>query len=260
MSSYGLDVLAFGPHPDDVELFCGGTLIHLADLGYTTGVVDLSHGERASNGTVAQRAKESEEASKLLGLSLRENLGLPDAFINPWSGDGQNLEGSQLGKVIDALRRYRPELVLIPWIEERHPDHVAAAELVTKAVFHAGLRNVQTASVAERFVPRQVLYYQLRHRMTPSFVVDTSNAQIRKLEAIHCYSSQLSRSAGAERTLISSSGAVAAIDARDRYCGSLIGAAHGEALRTPNVPGLIDPVKQFRDNPFTQAHAFEPLK
>jgi bacillithiol biosynthesis deacetylase BshB1 len=250
--AYGLDVLAFGPHPDDVELFCGGTLIRLADLGHRTGVVDLTRGERASLGTPETRARECEAASAVLGLRLRENLGLPDTGLD--AGDA-----GQLARVVGVLRRLRPELVLAPWIEERHPDHVAASALVHKAVFYAGVTNFPSDPPAARFVPRQLFFYQLRHRMPPTFVVDTSAAAARKAQAIACYQSQVTRRPGDAPTLLSSNRALDAIEARDRWVGSLIGASHGEALRAPNVPGLVDPLRHVRDNPFAEAHAFEPL-
>jgi N-acetylglucosamine malate deacetylase 1 len=109
-------------------------------------------------------------------------------------------------------------------------------------------------------VPRQLLYYPMRHRMPPSFIVDTSAAAERKAQAVACYRSQVTRRPGDDATLISGAGALEAIDARDRHHGSMIGVRHGEALRAPNVPGLVDPVRHFRDNPFPEAHAFEPLR
>jgi N-acetylglucosamine malate deacetylase 1 len=251
MSDSLVDVLAFGPHPDDVELFCGGTLIRLADLGHSTGIVDLTRGERASHGTPEERARETEAASRVLGLSFRENLGLPDTAIDASSPE-------QLARCVEVIRRRRPELVLIPWVEERHPDHAEAGRLLVKAAFFAGVRKFETAPPAERFIPRQVLHYQLRHRFMPSFVVDTSAAAARKAEAVACYASQVRPPAGGDPTLIGSGRAMDAVDARDRYYGSMIGTSHGEPLRMPNVPGLVDPLRHFRDNPFTEAHAFEP--
>ena len=254
MTPYGVDVLAFGPHPDDVELFAGGTMIRLAQLGHRTAVIDLTRGERASHGTPEERARECEAASAILGLAWRENLELPDTALAP--------EPAQIARAVTALRKHRPELVLIPWIEERHPDHAAAGALLSRAVFFAGVRQYPGAS-GERFVPRQVLHYAMRHRMTPSFIVDTSLAATRKARAIACYASQILRrgtGSDADPTLISSPRATQAIDARDRYYGSMIGVSHGEPLRSPNVPGLVDPVRQFRDNPFPEAHAFEPLE
>jgi N-acetylglucosamine malate deacetylase 1 len=253
-TGYGVDALAFGPHPDDVELFCGGTVIRLGELGYTTGVVDLTRGERASHGTPELRAREAEAASRELGLTFRDNLDLPDTGLAPTA--------EQIAAVVGVLRRRRPELVLVPWIEDRHPDHGTAGVLVTRAVYFAGVRRYAPEH-GERFVPRQLLYYATRHRITPSFIVDTSAAAARKARAIACYSSQLVRrgtGADADPTLISSPRATEAIEARDRYYGSMIGVSHGEPLRSPNTPGLVDPLRQFRDNPFPEAHAFEPLE
>jgi bacillithiol biosynthesis deacetylase BshB1 len=248
---YGIDVLAFGPHPDDVELFCGGVLITLADLGYRTGIVDLTRGELSSQGDVEERAREAEAAAVVLGLAVRENLGLPDGFIDPAPG------APHLPVAVDAIRRHRPELLLVPWFEERHPDHVAAAHLLTRAAFFAGLGKFVTASGAAAVAPRQTLYYEMRHRMTPSFIVDTSKAQERKARAVACHASQVTRRDLAADTLISSPLALEAIEARDRYRGSEIGVRHGEALRSLQAVGLVDPMAHFRTNPFGNAHAFE---
>ena len=250
-TSYGIDVLAFGAHPDDVELFCGGIMVTLADRGYRTGIVDLTRGELASQGTVDERAREAEAAAKVLGLAVRENLGLPDGFIDP------SPDSPHLPIVVDALRRHRPELVLVPWLEERHPDHVAAATLLTRAVFFAGLRRFTTGTGESAFAPRQTLYYEMRHRMPPSFIVDTSKAWERKTRAIACHASQVTRRDASTSTLINSPLALQAIEARDRFRGSEIGVLHGEALRSTQAMGLVDPLAHFRDNPFTEGHAFE---
>jgi N-acetylglucosamine malate deacetylase 1 len=250
-TAYGIDVLAFGAHPDDVEIFCGGVVATLAGLGHRTGIVDLTRGELASQGTVAERAREAEAAARVLGLAVRENLGLPDGYLHA------SANSPQLPIVVGALRRLRPELVLIPWFEERHPDHVAAAELLTRAVFFSGLRKFSAPGDAEPFACRQVLHYEMRHRMTPSFIVDTSKAWETKARAIACHASQIARRGAATATLINSPLAIEAIEARDRYRGSEIGVRYGEALYCPQALGLVDPLNHFRDNPFTQAHAFE---
>lgn len=249
MTTYGVDVLAFGAHPDDVELFCGGTIARLVELGHRVAVVDLTRGERASNGTVQERAREAAAAAAILGLALRDNAGLPDTALAATT--------DQIEHVVRVLRQHRPELVLAPWHEERHPDHVAASELVTRAVYFANVRNYAPAA-GERCAPRQLLYYAMRHRMTPSFVVDTSSVIERKARAIACYASQVTRSASSVATLVNTPASVAAIDARDRYYGSMIGTTHGEPLRAAAVPGLVDLVRHYRDNPFEGAHAFEP--
>jgi bacillithiol biosynthesis deacetylase BshB1 len=252
-SPYGVDVLAIGPHPDDVEIFCGGVLIHLKDLGHATGVADLTRGELSTHGSVDERAREAEAAAQVLGLSFRENLGLPDGFI------GEDSDGAHLHRVVEVLRRRRPELLLIPWVEDRHPDHAAASALLDRAVFFAGLRRFETPSPSERFAPRQVLYYAMRHRMRGTFIVDTTSAWERKVAAISCHASQVLPPAGVP-TLIGSRLALPAIEARDRYHGSMIGTSFGEALRSPAALGISDPVALFRTNPPGQAHAFEPLR
>jgi len=250
-TSFGIDVLALGPHPDDVEIFCGGTVITLASLGYRVGVLDLSRGELASQGSVDERTREAEAAAQVMGLSLRDNLGLPDGFLHDAP------DSPQLPVVVAALRAHRPELVLIPWFEERHPDHVAAAGLLTRAVFFAGLPKFQAPGGAAPFSPRQVLHYEMRYRMTPSFIVDTTNAWERKRRAIACHASQLARRDAAAATLISSELAIEAIEARDRQRGSEIGVRYGEVLTSPQTLGVVDPLAYLRANPFTEAHAFE---
>lgn len=137
-----LDIVAFAPHPDDAEIGCGGTLIKLARLGYRTGIVDLTRGEMSSAGDLQTRATETAAASKILGLSHRENLELADAWLDPHAGsdlpDETREQLSPVTKVVEALRRLRPELVLIPYGVDRHPDHVAASELLLRAAFLAG--------------------------------------------------------------------------------------------------------------------------
>lgn len=243
-TGHGVDVLAFGPHPDDVEIFCGGIMIRLAAQGYATAVVDMTRGELATHGSVEQRAREAEAAGRVLGLRFRENLGLPDGGI-----------ADQVEPVVAALRRHRPEIVLAPWIEERHPDHEAAAALVTRCVFLAGLTRFEIDGL-DPFTPRQLLHYPMRHRPRPSFIVDTTAAWPGKLEAIACHTSQVAP-AGEARTLIGSPGALAAIEARDRYHGSMIGTSFGEALVSRAAMGLNDLVAHFRANAFGEPHAFD---
>ena len=252
--SDAIDVLAFGAHPDDVELFCGGTLIRLAELGYRTGIVDLTRGELASNGSPAERAREAEAAAAVMGLALRENLGLPDGRLDPGA------DSPHRTPVAESIRRLRPEVLLIPWIEDRHPDHAAAGALLVRAVFLTALRRFETDPPRERFAPRAVLHYEMRHRFVPSFVVDTSSVFARKLEAIRCHASQVSPGEGAAPTLVGSPRAIAAIEARDRHRGSAIGVSHGEAFRSVATLGIGDPVAFFRANPPGEAHAFEALK
>jgi len=250
-SPYGIDVLAFGPHPDDIEIFCGGVVITLAALGYRTGIVDLTRGELASQGTPEGRAKEAEAGAAVMGVAWRTNLGLPDGFIDASAGS------PHLQPAVASLRAHRPELVLLPWNEERHPDHVAASRLMSRAVFFAALPRFDDRAGGAPFTPRQVLYYEMRHRMRASFIVDTSAAWDKKAQAISCHESQVARGAAGAPTLISAPLAIAAIEARDRYRGSEIGVRYGEALRTPQALGIADPLAFHRAHSFPAAHAFE---
>lgn len=255
-TDYGLDVLAFGPHPDDVELFCGGLLARMADLGYRTGVVDLTRGEKSSRGTPETRARETEEASRVLGLSLRENLGLPDAWVHPWGGfetpEAERARTAPVARVVEVLRRLRPEIVLVPWEEERHPDHEAASALLTRALFFASVRKFETEPASAPFTPRQVLYYPLRHLAEPNLIVDVSSAWERKMAAVRCYSSQVQPRPDAPQTLVGSPLSLSSLEARDRFYGAQIGVSHGEPYVTREVLGLADPVDHFRRNSFAR--------
>lgn len=249
MTTPELDLLAVGPHPDDVELFCGGTVITMVQRGHRVGVLDLSEGELSTHGTVPVRRAEAAAAAQCMGVAFRENLGLPDGGIHPAT------DPDQVREVVAALRRLRPRVLMIPWIEDRHPDHVATAHLMRHAVFAAGL--VKYEAVGGAFRVQQVLYYQMRHRIRPSFIVDTSQAAATKSIAIQCHQSQIGTHRLGTETLVGSANAVSAIEARDQYYGSMIGVSHGEPLFCENTLGLVDPLQHFRDNPFTQAHAYE---
>jgi bacillithiol biosynthesis deacetylase BshB1 len=254
--SYGLDLLAFGPHPDDVELFCGGLLARMAGQGYRTGIIDLTRGEKSSRGTPETRARETEAASRELGLSLRENLGLPDGWVSPWAGfdapEPERTRTSAVARVVEVLRRLRPELVVVPWEEERHPDHEAASALVTRALFFAGVRKFETEPPGEPFTPRQVLYYPLRHLAEPSFVVDVSAMYERKRAAVRCYASQVQPRPDAPPTLVGSPLSLSSLEARDAFYGAQVGVAHGEPYVVRETLGLADPVEHFRRNSFAR--------
>lgn len=254
-----LGALAFAPHPDDAELFCGGTLITLADRGHRVGVVDLTAGELASRGDPATRAQEATAAAQIMGLAHRECLGLPDGGVDAQSGAGAPpAVDSQLGIVVQAIRRLRPELVLLPWVEARHPDHQATGLLVRRALFFAGLKRFETGLAPHR--PTRAMYYPMRHRVAPSVVVDITAALDRKIAAIRCHASQVGPTApGAPATLVGSPLALQAIEARDRYHGALIGVAAGEPLRTEGPIGLADPLAHIRAEPFDSPHFFEGL-
>lgn len=256
--SIPVDVLAFAPHPDDAELFCGGTLIALADKGYKTAVVDCSRGELATSGSVKERDIEASCAAEIMKLSLRRNLELPDGRIDPYSGAGGAESERQLRAAVSAIRSLQPKLILIPATEGRHPDHSAASTLLDRAVFFSGLRQFKADSDIERHVCKQVIYYMMRYCAAPSFVVDTSAAFERKVQAISAYKSQITPpAAGSNReTLINSPRTISTIDARDRFYGAMIGVEHGEPFVVRNALALNDPVQHFAANPTDQALLF----
>ena len=238
-----LDVLAFGTHPDDLELCCGGTLILLAGRGYRIGAVDLTRGELGTRGSEEIRAKESAAASQVLKLCLRENLGIPDGHI----------EKSQenLLRVIRVLRQHRPRLVLAPYWEERHYDHVHASHLVAEAAFYSGLSKIETGQ--ESFRPYRVLYYVGRIGFRPSFVVDISETFEAKMRAIRSYRSQFhgggDEESGGPQTLISSPLALEVFETLARHYGAMIGARYGEPFLVREALELSDPVAYFREFP-----------
>lgn len=253
-----IDVLAIGPHPDDVELFCGGTVITLVDRGHTVAVVDLSRGERASRGTPAERALEAEAAAQVMGLTARENLGLPDTGLDlPIEAPSEGPRADATARLVEVIRRRTPELVLAPFWRARHPDHEAASALATRAIFYAGVRGYEIEAHWAPHRPRQVLYYEMRHQMRPDVVVDVSAAAERKMQAIRCHASQVGPAPeGGASTLVGSPLSLSTIEARDRANGALLGVTHGEPFATRAVVGLVDPLEHLRQNPFDAPFAF----
>ena len=238
-----LDVLAFGTHPDDLELCCGGTLILLARRGCRIGAVDLTRGELGTRGSADLRAQETASANKIVKLHLRENLGIPDG----------NIERSQenIRRVIQVIREHRPRLVLAPYWEERHFDHVHGSELVSEAAFYSGLAKIDTGQ--ESFRPYRVLYYMGRIGFRPSFVVDTSETFEDKMRALRCYRSQFHNSDGngtdGPETLISTPYALEVIETMARHYGAMIGARYGEPFRTREALEISNPVRFFQEFP-----------
>lgn len=221
----GLDVLAVMAHPDDAELLCGGALIRSADLGETTGVLDLTRGEAGSKGTPETRHEEASRAATVLGLTARRNAGLPDAGL-------QNDDHARKA-VAALLRELRPRVVVTHWTVGRHPDHRVAAELVHDACFLAGLRRYDVPG--EPYRPFK-LVHALSYREdapSPTFVVDITDQMERKLEALACYPSQFAGTSGmgevypgGDRSLEDQ------VRAHAAHYGSLIRVAYGEPYWT----------------------------
>lgn len=231
-----IDILAFGAHPDDVELFAGGTMAKMADRGYVTGVVDITKGELGTRGTVARRNQESRNAAKALGLKVRDNLGLPD-------GDVRVTSEARL-KVVRVLRKYRPRVVLTHYWDDNHPDHVHTSRLVSEAVHHAGLAKIKTGQ--ERYRPQSVLYFKLPTYVVPSFVVNVSEYSEQRLAAIQAYRSQLFDPKSVEPpTKLSQPDFLARIERIHAFYGAMIGEKMGEAFHQKGVLEVDDPVKHF---------------
>ena len=233
MTSSGIDLLAIGPHPDDIEIGIGGLVAKHVALGYRVGLCDLTAGEMGSNGTIEERLAEAEAARAELGAAWRINLRLPDR--------GLGRDDSQFRTVASFVRQHRPRAVAIPYWSDRHPDHVAASHLLTEAVFNAGLRRY--AADGDAWKPETVCYYFINDSTTPSFVVDVTDHYETKRRALACHASQFRPSgAGAVATRLTSARFNQLIESRDSHFGALAGVEYAEGLvmRQPVVrPHLI---------------------
>jgi bacillithiol biosynthesis deacetylase BshB1 len=229
-------ILAFGAHPDDVELGCGGTLAALAQRGYRFGICDLTRGEAGTRGTPETRAAEARRAAEILGAAFRVTLDL---------GDG-NLRTDRVAEleVIAVVRAARPRLVFAPWEAARHPDHARASRLVTEAAWYAGLRALETGLPAHR--AQQVLYYPSSPVAEPSFLVDVTATFEVKLEAIRAFRSQFYHPEATEPdTYISTKGFLDGIATRAQAIGRLANLPYAEAFLSRVPPRVDDPVAAF---------------
>ncbi len=235
-----LDILAFAAHPDDIELSCAGTLLVHIQAGKKAGIVDLTRGELGTRGTPEIRLQESEAATKVMGIHARENLGFADGFF-------ENNKAHQL-KVIAAIRKYQPEIVLMNAISDRHPDHGRASVLVSESCFLAGLKQIETVSeTGEKqaaWRPKSVYHYIQDRHHNPDLIVDISNFWGKKVEAIKAFRSQFFDPNSAEpNTYISSPEFMKFLEARSREMGHLIGVEFGEGFtkeRHVGVRNLFD--------------------
>lgn len=229
-----LDVLAFAPHPDDLELCCGGTLIRLSEAGIAVGLVDLTRGEKGSRGTAEIRAREADAAREILGATARLNLGLPDLGVD-------SRDPTQIRQVVEVIRRHRPRLVLTCSERDHHPDHVEAAQLVERAVYTSGLWAYDAPGEPHR--PGRVLFYMGRIVFEPRLIVDVTPVHDRKMRAAACFESQFVRDPDDPiQTPISDPGFMERVTARARHYGSRIGVRFGEPfdLREPFGLSAVD--------------------
>jgi N-acetylglucosamine malate deacetylase 1 len=232
-----LDVLAAAAHPDDIELTCGGTLIKMVKKGYKVGILDLTRGEMGTRGTPERRLQEAEEAARIMGLTMRENAGLPDGRLE------SNWETKLT--LIRALRTFRPKLWIIPCTEDRHPDHAAVGKAGLDAAFLAGLRKIDTGQ--EPFRPTWTLHYFCRWDDKISFVVDVSDVFETRLKAIQAYRSQFDAELGEPNTYISRPQFLERIISRAKFFGSKIEADYGEPFLSREMLRVEDPVAFLTD-------------
>jgi bacillithiol biosynthesis deacetylase BshB1 len=229
-----LDILAFGVHPDDVELGCAGTIMGALAEGKKVGVVDLTRGELGTRGTAETRKQEAAAASAIMGLTIRENLGMADGFF-------QNDEAHQR-RVIEVIRKYQPDIVLANAPEDRHPDHGRSAKLVADAAFLAGLRKIETmvnGEPQEAWRPNYVFHYIQDRFIQPSFVVDITAYMDRKIESVLAYTTQFNSTGGDEpQTYISSPQFLETVKARAMMLGKRIGVGYAEGYITEKILGI----------------------
>ena len=223
-----VDILAFGAHPDDVEMSAGATLAKEIAAGKTVGIVDLTQGELGTRGTPEIRKQEALNAAKILGASFRVNLGLADGFF-------QNDRQSQL-KVIEVLRRAQPKIVLCNALQDRHIDHPKGSDLVSDSCFLSGLRKIETfhqGSAQDPWRPAHVYHYIQWNDIEPNFVVDVTGFMEQKLASVFAYKSQFFDPKSKEpQTPISTENTRDSLTYRYRNLGRLIGTDFGEGFNT----------------------------
>jgi len=229
-----LDILAFGAHPDDVELGCAGTLLVAVAEGKKVGIIDLTKGELGTRGTTSQRLKEAQLAAEVMGIGVRENLGLADGFF-------ENNKENQF-VIIEIIRKYQPSVILCNAPEDRHPDHGRAAQLVSEAAFLSGLVKIQTSyngQVQAAWRPTQVFHYIHSRNLTPNFVIDISAFIDKKMEAIVAHSSQFYNPNSTEPdTFISGNAFLEFVKGRAKELGHSIGVDYAEGFITQKLLGI----------------------
>jgi N-acetylglucosamine malate deacetylase 1 len=227
-----LEVLAIAAHPDDVELTCGGTLLKMAERDYPTGILDLTAGEMGTRGTQEIRAKEAAAAAKILKVSWRGTLGVPDSDVQPTRENKM-----RLAKVI---RELRPRTVIIPFWEARHPDHYHASTLGYEGCFLAGLKQLPLEGEAYR--PFKILYATSFEGMPPTFIVDITKQYDRRRRAILAYGSQFrpAKNEKKQRVFLAIDQLDARMDLMARHYGQMIGVKYGEPFLQKEVMAVQD--------------------
>ncbi len=234
-----LDILAFGAHPDDVEISCTGTIIKHIEAAYKVGIIDLTGGELGTRGSKELRLKEAEKAAKKMGISVRENLNMRDGFF-------KNDEAHQL-KIIQKIRQYQPDIILTNTPFDRHNDHGRAAQLVKEAAFLSGLIKIETTFNDQKqkpWCPKAVYHYIQDYYLDPSFVVDISPYFQKKIEVLKCYGSQFYNPNSTEpETSISKKDFFNIIESKARLLGRYISVEYAEGFIANRLIGINDIVE-----------------
>jgi bacillithiol biosynthesis deacetylase BshB1 len=231
-----LDILVLPVHPDDAELGCAGVVLKHVALGHKVGIIDITRGELGTRGTAEIRDQEAAKAAEILGITIRENLEFPDGFFS-------NTKEYQL-KVIEAIRKYQPEIIITNAYLDRHPDHGRANELVETASFLAGLRRIETSQNGqqqEAWRPKQVLHFIQDRYIQPDFVIDVTPYWDKKIESIYAYASQFHNPEWNEdepQTYISSPDFLEIIEGRAREFGKSIQVKYAEGFTSRKILGV----------------------
>ena len=230
-----MKVIAVGTHPDDVELSCGGLVAKLTSLGHEVGIADLTRGELGSSGSARIRARESARAASILRASWRECCELPDGGLD-------HSDRSHVLAAVELLRRHRPALLLAPYRYSRHPDHAEGSEILRRAVFLAGLRQLEAKG--KPFQSGKILYYMSDMQFEPTFIVGIDDFFETKMKAVRAYKSQFRRDrADAYPTRLNEPGFLNRIEVRARFFGTTIEGTYGEAFLYEGPLRVDDPVR-----------------
>lgn len=219
-----LDILIFAAHPDDAELGMGGTIARLTSEGKSVGIIDFTEAELSSNGTVESRRIETENASKVLNITFRENLKIPDGKVK--------VSDEIVHTVISRIRKHKPKIIFAPYFNDRHPDHIGASKIVKEAVFFSGLVKIESeldGSMQQISRPDKLYYYMQTYEFAPSFIVDISNNFETKMKSVRAYKSQFyNPNESGELTFISDPKFIKYLEARARHYGFQIRKEYGE--------------------------------
>jgi len=227
-----LDVLAIAAHRDDVEITCGGTVVKLADNGHRVGVLDLTRGEMGSKGTAEERERDALEATKIMGVAWRGNLNIPDAGVEETRENKLN--------IARVIRKFKPKLILLPYWEQRHPDHLATCNLGYDACFLAGLKKLDVEGEPHR--PRKIIYTSSFRDVRHSFFVDVSEQFKRKLKCVAAYKSQFDGTPEANRIYKPGVNIFEFMTVTAQYYGHLVGVKYAEAFTIKENILIDDPL------------------